>query len=85
MGGRKHSEETKEKIRQAHIGKPKSPEHCAKLKSVIHTAEWNEKVSRAKLGKPRLGIPADMRGEKNPMFGRRHSEESLQKMRGPRK
>lgn len=55
MYGKHHSEETKEKIRQANLGKTLSPEHKAKLIAANtgrkKTSEEIEKLRQANLGK----------------------------------
>ena len=68
MGGCRHSEESKQKMR-----KPKSPEHIANLKGKnlgrIHTLEQNQNHSKK------------ISGEKHPFFGKPRSEETKEKIR----
>ncbi len=55
--GFRHTTETRARMAQAHTGKPKSPEHVAKVKEALTgrsmTAEQREKMRAAKLGKKR--------------------------------
>jgi group I intron endonuclease len=69
--GRTHSDETKEKIRQARIGK--SPWN----KGVKMSSESVEKNRQSQ-----IGLQA---GDKNPFFGKKHSEESKAKMSAAQK
>jgi len=73
--GRKHTEESKQKISIANTGKIKSIETREKLsksnKGKIRSNETRERISQSK----------DHRGEKNPMFGRKHTKESKEKNR----
>jgi len=64
--GRKHSEETKEKIRQKALGRKHSS------KSKIKMSKKRKGVNNPNYGK---------NGEKNHWFGKSHSEESKKKMR----
>jgi hypothetical protein len=82
--GRKHSLETRAKMSADHRGKVFSTEHRIKLSQRRVSSEWREKIRLSKIG---VSIPSgrDMRGEKNPMFGKKHSLSALEKMRGPRK
>lgn len=73
--GRKHREETKEKIRQSTLGKKRTLEH-------------NRKISEAQMGEKNsmYGKPSPMKGKKMPPSkwkGKkgRYSEETLAKMR----
>ena len=52
MQGKKHSEDTKLKMRAASKGKPKSEEHIAKMKLRTHSADSKLKMSIARKGKP---------------------------------
>ena len=68
----KLSEKTKEKIRQAHLGKKLSEEHRQKIsnsnKGKRLSKEVKEKIRLANLGNP------------SPMKGKRHTEETKRKM-----
>jgi hypothetical protein len=65
MFGKKHSEETKNKISQANKGRKKSKETIQKI------------ISKTKGRKLKRGCNL---GEKNPMFGKKHSSETLKKI-----
>ena len=97
-GGRngKHSETTKEKIRAAHIGKPKTAEHCAAMKASHkgfsgrkHTAEARAKMSAWQKGITRKPLSAEhkakisktLQGNQNGV-GFKHTAESKAKMKG---
>lgn len=75
--GYKHSEETKKLLSEQKLGKTR-----ASFKRCPATEETKAKISAAKKGKPitydRTGMYV---GEKNPMFGKKHSEETKEKMR----
>ena len=91
------SDETKEKQRQAKLGKKRTAEHIEKIRqSQIGrklSKEWKAKVSKGKRGKSngRLGcvvseetkkrIGDAQRGELNHMAGRKHSPKTREKMR----
>lgn len=75
--GHKHTQETKEKIQKAHLGKKRAP----------FSKEWREKLSRSLIGNSHtLGhkltpehkskISQKVRGENHPLWGKPHSEES---------
>ena len=70
--GKHHSEETKQKIREANSGKHLTEEHKQKLreanKGKCHTDETKKKIGEANYGK------------KHPFHNRHHSEETKQKM-----
>jgi hypothetical protein len=58
--GHTHSDQTKEKMKAAHLGKSKSSEHKAKISAaqkgkpgVKHTAETKEKIAASNKGKPK--------------------------------
>lgn len=80
LSGKKHSEGTKEKIRQSKLGITRSIEMKQKMSKLFkgednpfygkhHTKESKEKISQSKKGKPGTWI------------GRKHSEETKEKMR----
>jgi group I intron endonuclease len=69
--GRIVSDETRQKLRQAFAGKP-SPKRGIK-------------VPRESVEKQRRALIGQMAGEKNPFFGKKHCEATLQKMRGKKK
>lgn len=57
--GGKHSEETKQKLRLAKLGKPNSPETIAKQKLYRATEETKAKISKSLIGNQlRKGIPS---------------------------
>lgn len=68
-----HSQETKEKIRVAATGRRASEETRAKMSLSKNGHELSE-ISRNKLRQKRIG-------EKNPFWGRKHTEESKQKIK----
>jgi hypothetical protein len=70
------SHETKEKIRQSHLGE-KNPFFGRK-----HTEETKKKIKESNLGKTRTEeTKKKMSGENNPNYGKHFSEESKLKMR----
>lgn len=75
--GKKLSEETKNKIGKSRKGKLHSQDSIEKIKKVCkgkqRSLETREKISKV------------TSGENNPMFSRKHSEETKQKMREARK
>lgn len=84
MYNKKHTEETKRKMSEAASGKPKpwligrkkEEETIRKLREVNlgrkHTKETKEKISKNH---------HDITGDYNPMYGKRHSPEAIEKMR----
>lgn len=72
MQGKRHSEETKERIRASRLGVPRSDETKAKIKNAFrgqkHSAAARAKMSEAATGHTRWA-------------GRKHSTESIEKMR----
>lgn len=75
--GKKHSEETRKLLSEQKLGKKRTP-----FKRSPATEETKARISAAKKGKPitydRTGMCV---GEKNSMYGKKHSEESKAKMR----
>jgi len=74
--GKVCSPETKEKIRKSLIGKPRS-EKTRKANSKAGKEKWQDPVYREMMIQRRKGLVA---GEKHPMFGKKHTEESRRKM-----
>ena len=73
MFGKKHSEETIAKMRQAQLGKH-------------HSDESKEAMRQAHLGKPltdehKANISESLTGEKHPFYGKHHSDETKEAMR----
>lgn len=71
--GKPKTEETKKKLREAHLGKPK------------HTEESKRKLREANLGKKhslevRKKMSEMKKGSNHPWYGRTHKEESKKKM-----
>lgn len=67
--GKHHTEEAKEKNRQAHLGKHPSEETRAKMRGRHPSPETRAKMSESR------------KGEKNHFFGKHHTEESKEKNR----
>ena len=99
--GKHHSEESKQKLRESHLGKKASEETRKKL-SELHKGErhWNygkhhseetcEKIRIANTGKhhseeTRQKMSESCKGEKNGFYGKKHSEESRKKISESRK
>jgi len=90
MHGKKHSEETKQKIHESHkllnrtkdnnpmFGKKHSEETKQKLRKP-KSEETKQKMREAQKNRN-----IDVSGKNNPMFGRKHSEETKQKIREAR-
>jgi hypothetical protein len=72
MYGKIHTDETKQKISEVHIGKTLSEEHKKKLGKArmgkTHTEETKQRMREAQLG------------EKHPRYGKIHTGETKQKM-----
>lgn len=74
---RTHSNETKEKMRKAKLGKKLSKEHRAKLKG--RTSPMKGKIFSAE----RIArMSAFMKGKPSPMAGKRHTPETIEKLSG---
>lgn len=83
--GKKRTEETKRKMSESHKGLP-SPN-----KGKILSKEVKERMSRAKKGltketssralRQSISLQGKMVGDKNPFYGRRHTEETKNKIR----
>lgn len=73
----KHSEESKQKMREAHLGKMHSDGHKQKNREA-HLGKTLSDEHKKNIGKAK-------KGEKHPMYGKTHSEESKQKMSDARK
>jgi hypothetical protein len=83
MAGKKHSEETRRKMRDSHLGKKQSPEWIAKRTSGLKGRKimWVEKLRQSAVGKKatletRQKMSEMRRGENGTFYGKRHSEES---------
>jgi len=80
MFGKKHSPETIEKIRQAHLGKKLSEEHKKKVGLAgIGRTPWNRGKSHTPETVEKMKLANT--GNNNGMYGKRHSPESIEKMR----
>ena len=86
--GKHHSEETKKKIANSHIGKKLSPEHIEKLKGRVPHNKGIGKKYQPKPVTSRKPVSEESRllmslhhpdfsGEKNPMHGKHLSKESI--------
>jgi len=70
--GYKHSDETKEKLKKAHLGKKRGP----------HSVDHKEKISKSNKGKhDNSGVKNPMYGKPSPNTGKKASEVTKQKMR----
>jgi len=76
MYGKKHTQEAKDKISKANTGSKLTPEQRAKVsesklgkKREEFSEEWKAKMSKAK------------QGSNNNMYGKRHSKETIEKIR----
>lgn len=70
--GKKHSNETKEKIRKANTGKVISNQTREKLRLINLGKKHTEKT--------KVKISSSLMGEKNAFYGRRHTEEAKKKI-----
>lgn len=83
MNGKKHSEETKNKIRLAHLGMKPNSETLDKLrKSHLGQVAWNKGKPWSDEIKKKFSLKRKGKqvGKDNPFYGKKHSEESLKKM-----
>jgi hypothetical protein len=94
LHGKNHSEETRRKMSENRKGKykgiPKSEEHKRKI-ALANTGKKHSEESKRKMSLNRIGIVAseetkkklsEMRkGENHPLYGKKHSSESIQKMK----
>ena len=83
FNGKKHSEETKAKISASHKGKKLSNEHKEKM-SIAQKNRY-EKNKSTLLGKKlsnehKEKISNSLKGQKNPFYNKKHSEETKAKM-----
>lgn len=78
FSGRKHTEETVEKLRLLHKGKPKSIEHKKKISDHMKTHSYwlGKKLTEEHKEK----ISQKNRGEGNPFYDKKHSEETKARM-----
>lgn len=80
MFGKTLSDEHIEILRKTHKGKAKSKDHREKIGKAntgnVHSEETKKKISDSRKGK--------YGGEKNPFYGKKHSEESKQKAKETR-
>ena len=94
--GKCHTEESKQKIRESHLGKSLSDEHKKKISEALkgdkngrygkhHSEEAKNKLRIINTGKhhseeTKQKMSLSRTGEKNGFYGKKHSEESKQKM-----
>jgi hypothetical protein len=92
----KISEETRKKMSEAtkgknnpNYGKPMSEEQKRKLSEALNgriiSEETRRKISETTKGRSKPKHSEAMKGINNPMYGKKHQEEVLQKMRGVKK
>ena len=82
MAGKTHTEETKQKMRDSHIGREQSPAWIAKRTAGLKGREitWTDKLRQYRLGKKasdktREKMSISKMGENNNFYGKTHSEE----------
>lgn len=82
VANKKNSDTHKElysRVKHPMLGRHLSDEAIAKLKNRIVSDDTKKKLADIKRGKPRIGKIPDMRGKKNPMYGKHHSEGARKK------
>lgn len=84
---RPKSQETKEKMRLSKLGKSRSEETKKKLRKIANDSYangrigyWKDKTLPNSAKKKLSDIGKTLIGEKNPFFGKKHSEETKRKM-----
>lgn len=85
--GRKVSLETRRKLSESHKGRKLPPEIIEKIKQshLGKTGYWkNKKRSKETIEKMTTNH-ADMKGENNPFYGKKHTEETIEKIKKTRK
>lgn len=88
MFGKHHTNETREKISKITKQKMSEPEIKEKIFKIQHSVEYKTKLSNALKGrihteesKQKMRGPRfSLQGKNNPMYGKKHSYESLRKM-----
>jgi group I intron endonuclease len=81
-----HASETKEKIRGSLRGIPKTKEHIENIRKILGVqGAWNKGIPISEDMRDKIVESNKKRREKNhPMYGKTHTEESKEKMRGHR-
>jgi len=78
--GRKHSEKTKQKIKESNTGKKRNQDTLSRMRVVrlgtTHSEMTKQKMSESHKGKSGISRP----GIKNPMYGKVHTEETKRKI-----
>lgn len=85
--GRKVSLETRRKLSESHRGRKLPPEIIEKIKQshLGKAGYWkNKKRSKETIEKMTTNH-ADMKGENNPFYGKKHTEETIEKIKNTRK
>jgi len=84
-GDRHRSEENKQKIRESLIGVPFTEERINNIKKGLEGKHpmlgkhWSKKT-KEKMSKSHKALNIDVNGERNPFYGKEHTEESRRKM-----
>jgi hypothetical protein len=89
FSGYKHTEKSKKLISETHKGKPKSKEHIEKTRQSRTGKKWgfHSEESKQKIRNQRhtqefkQRLSESRKGEKNPMYGKKLSDETKQKIR----